>query len=126
MSGSPTPTEPPRCVDHPTRSAEAACLRCGRFICDWCVKLAPSWAPASHCPPCQKQFAGAPSAGHWMKGPLAFAAVGLVLNPAVSAVELYRPTAALPSMPASDLRSWLAAVVGGGWLLTFFAVLTAV
>lgn len=41
------------CVDHPTRAGATACLRCGRFVCDWCIKLAPSWAPG-HCGACQQ------------------------------------------------------------------------
>lgn len=46
-----------RCGEHPDRRAETPCARCGTFICDWCVKLAPSWAPGL-CLPCQKRTAG--------------------------------------------------------------------
>jgi hypothetical protein len=41
------------CVEHPGRAAATACVRCGTFICDWCVKLAPSWGPGL-CAKCQK------------------------------------------------------------------------
>jgi hypothetical protein len=42
-----------RCTEHPGRAAAATCTRCGNFICDWCVKLAPSWGPGL-CAQCQK------------------------------------------------------------------------
>jgi hypothetical protein len=41
------------CTEHPGRAVATTCLRCGSFICDWCVKLAPSWAPGL-CVKCQR------------------------------------------------------------------------
>ena len=46
------------CSEHPGRAAFAPCTRCGAFICDWCVKLAPSWGPGL-CAKCQKVKHGA-------------------------------------------------------------------
>lgn len=42
------------CTQHPSRPADTPCVRCGAFICDWCVKLAPSWGPGL-CLDCQKR-----------------------------------------------------------------------
>jgi hypothetical protein len=42
------------CSEHPGRAATTPCVRCGGFICDWCVKLAPSWG-AGLCLTCQKR-----------------------------------------------------------------------
>ena len=47
-----------RCAQHPARTADTPCLRCGAFICDWCVKLAPSWGPGL-CLDCQTRAAEA-------------------------------------------------------------------
>lgn len=33
-----------RCPLH-QRPSEQTCTRCGTFVCDWCVKLAPDWGP---------------------------------------------------------------------------------
>jgi hypothetical protein len=41
------------CPDHPTRVTTDTCVRCGRFLCDWCILTAPDWAPRS-CAPCQQ------------------------------------------------------------------------
>lgn len=43
------------CALH-TRPAEQTCKRCGVFICDWCVKLAPDWGPGL-CHDCLKHAA---------------------------------------------------------------------
>ena len=34
-----------------SRPRSATCQRCGQFLCDWCVKLAPSWG-AGYCGDC--------------------------------------------------------------------------
>lgn len=48
-----------RCSHH-ARVAQVPCARCGSLLCDWCVKLAPSWGQGL-CPSCQ--HAAAPKAG---------------------------------------------------------------
>jgi hypothetical protein len=40
-------------VHHPSKVADTPCSRCGTFICEWCVKLAPDWA-AGQCVDCQR------------------------------------------------------------------------
>lgn len=43
----------PGCADHPSRATTEPCARCGRFVCDWCVKTSPNWA-RGQCVTCQR------------------------------------------------------------------------
>src|SRR5262249_8680179 len=78
------------CVDHPGRAVAATCLRCGRFVCDWCVKLAPSWGHGL-CLDCQKKKGAGTvrSAGNWMTGPLLLAGVALLISPSLGFFRIW-------------------------------------
>src|SRR5262245_45641633 len=83
-----------KCPDHPTRDVVETCMRCGRFLCDWCVKLSPSWGPGL-CASCQRHQAPR-AAGHWLKGWLMLAGALLLILPVlgfknvVLAIEILR------------------------------------
>ncbi|MBL8954065.1 MAG: hypothetical protein JNK82_25030 [Myxococcaceae bacterium] len=81
-------TSSARCVEHPGRVAEAPCIRCGAFRCDWCVKLAPSWGPGL-CAACQKRGDGGGAVTKLPRSRLfMLVSVGVLLSPFVLWWEL--------------------------------------
>jgi len=80
-----------RCAEHPSRRAETPCVRCGTFICDWCVKLAPSWGPGL-CLQCQKRTAGAEAQPIPKTRGFIIVAAGTLLCPFITLNELSETT----------------------------------
>jgi hypothetical protein len=87
-----------RCGEHPGRAAEVPCTRCGAFLCDWCVKLAPSWGNGL-CASCQKRVAAEPAARVPKSGLFMWVSFGVLLGPFLSWHDL-QETLALADDPA--------------------------
>lgn len=68
------------CTVHPGRPVSATCTRCGAFLCDWCVKLAPSWGPGL-CQSCQKVKHVEAAPAITLSRPLVLVSTVLMLRP---------------------------------------------
>jgi len=103
-----------RCEPH-GREATQTCRRCGVFLCDWCVKLAPDWGPGL-CPGCQRLCAPPPPRRLPRSWTVRTVLGALMVAMVVSLLTLARALFEGPDLRRAVVASLVLALSSGGFV----------